>query len=173
MSCGKKINEPSTSNAPKFPTFHHCNLCCLGFFGITFVQVELHLEATTERLFGGKPARFWVNPTSLCFTNKTSHVSPTKFKALLKKGIPRFHLEKLEFNLGDSKIPGFQDSRIGGANDPTPNPKVLSHLLLGSENKKEWQTPGCTKMNAKIAEKKKHKHLIWLAVEPTHLKNTI
>jgi len=62
----------------------------------------------------------------LCFTqNKPPDPPDPNFKALLKKGIPRFHLEKLEFNLGDSKIPGFQDSRIGGANDPTPNPKLL------------------------------------------------
>ena len=125
VSCCKKINQLSTSNTPKFPAFHHCNLRCLGFFGITFVQVELHLDFNNRKA-GGKPARFWVNPTSLCFTqNKPPDPPDPNFKALLKKGIPRFHLEKLEFNLGDSKIPGFQDSRIGGANDPTPNPKLL------------------------------------------------
>jgi len=43
--------------------------------------------------------------------------------------------------------------------------------LLGSENKKEWQTPDC-KNECENRGEKKHKHLIWLVVEPTHLKNT-
>ena len=35
--------------------FHHRNLCCLGFFGITFVQVELHLNQLQKGFFLAKP----------------------------------------------------------------------------------------------------------------------